>query len=114
MRCVERIDCHGFLDKVKFVAANDVGFRACALVSCGPKVFAILFDFIKELVGPEVFQFNLDVLGEFIQIVHLALHLDCGDGGFRAVDDQVDGDLEERTNKGETFFRGPTFFAVFV
>ena len=114
MRCVERIDCHGFLDKVKFVAANDVGFRACSFISCGPKVFAILFNFIKELVGPEVFQFYLDVLGKIIKPIYLALHFYGGDGGFRAVDDQVDGDLEERTNKGETFLRGPAFFAVFV
>jgi hypothetical protein len=70
------------LDKVKFVAANDVGFRACALVSCGPIVFTVLFDFIKELVGPKIFQFNLDVLGVFIQIVYLALHFYGGDGGF--------------------------------
>jgi hypothetical protein len=70
------------LDEVKFVAANDVRFRARALVSRGPIFGAILFDFIKELVGPEVFQFYLDVLGVFIQVVDLALHLDCGDGGF--------------------------------
>jgi len=61
--CVERIDGDGFQDKVEFVATSDVRFRACALVFCGPKCFAILFDFREELVGPEVFQFDLDVLG---------------------------------------------------
>jgi hypothetical protein len=84
---IEWVDCHGFLDKVKFVAANDVGFRARALVSRWPVVFTVLFDFIKELVGPEVFQFNLDVLGKIIKPIYLALHFYGGDGGFRAVDD---------------------------
>jgi len=95
---VERIDGHGFLDKVEFVATNDVRFRARALVSCGPIGFAILFDFFKELVGPKVFQFDLDVFGVFVQIIDLSLHLDGGNGGFGSVDHQVDGDLEEGVN----------------
>jgi len=99
MRSIERIDCHGFLDEIEFVATNDVRFRARALVSRGPEVFAILFDFRKELIGPEVFQFYLDVLGVFIQVVDLALHFYGGDCCLGAVDDQVDGDLEEWINK---------------
>ena len=98
MAGVERIDGDGFLDKVEFVATNDVRFCAGALVSCGPIGFAVLFDFFEELVRPEVFQFDLDVFGDFVQIIDLSLHLDGGDGGFGAVDDQVDGDLEERVD----------------
>ena len=93
--CVERIDGDGFQDKVEFVATSDVRFRACALVSCGPVGFTVLFDFREELVGPEVFQFDLDVFSDFIEPVNLALHLDGGDGGFGSVDDQEDGNLEE-------------------
>ena len=96
---VERIDGDGFLDKVEFVATNDVRFWAGALVSCGPIGFAVLFDFSEELVGPEVFQFDLDVFGVFVQIIDLALHLDGGDGGFGAIDDQEHGDLEERVDE---------------
>lgn len=92
---VERIDGHSFLDEIEFVATNDVRFRAGALVSCGPIDFAVLFDFFKELVGPEVFQFDLDVFSVFVQIIDLPLHLDGGDGGFGPVDDQEHGDLEE-------------------
>ena len=114
MCCVERVYGDGFLDEIEFVAADDVGLGACAFVSRRPIFGAVLFDFFKELVGPEVFQFNFDILGVFIQIVDLALHSDGGDGGFWAVNDQVDGDLEERTNKGETFLGGPAFLAVFV
>ncbi len=99
MRGSKWIDCYGFLDEIEFVATNDVRFRAGALVSRGPEVFTVLFDFREELVGPEVFQFDLDVLGEFIQVVYLALHFYGRDGGFRAVDDQVDGDLEEWINE---------------
>jgi hypothetical protein len=55
MGCVERIDCHCFLDKIEFVATNDVRFRARAIVSCWPVGCAVFFDFFKELVGPEVF-----------------------------------------------------------
>jgi hypothetical protein len=87
MGCIERVDCHGFLDEIEFVATNDVRFRARALVSRWPVVFTVLFDFRKELVGPKIFQLDLDVLGVFIQVVYLALHFDCRDGGFRAVDD---------------------------
>jgi hypothetical protein len=76
-------DC--FLDKIEFVAADDVGLGACALVSRGPVFGAVLFDFLEELVGPEVFQLYLDIFSVFIQIVDLALHLDGGDGGFGAV-----------------------------
>ena len=47
------------------------------------------------MVGPEVFQFDLDVFSDFIEPVNLALHLDGGDGGFGSVDDQEDGNLEE-------------------
>ena len=96
---VERVYCDGFLDKIEFVAADDVGLGACALVSRGPVFGAILFDFREELVGPEVFQFYLDIFSVFIQIVDLALHSDGGDGGFGAVNDQVDGDLEEGFNE---------------
>ena len=99
MAGVERIDGHDFLDKVEFVATNDVRFCAGALVSCGPIGFAVLFDFSEELVGPEVFQFDLDVFSDFVQIIDLALHLDGGDGGFGAVDDQEYGDLEERVDE---------------
>lgn len=102
------------MDKIEFVATNDVRLGAGALVSRGPKCFAIFFDFFKELVGPEVFQFDFDILGVFIQIVDLALHFDCWDRGFRAVNDEIDGDLEEGTNKGETFLCSATFGAVFV
>ncbi len=109
---VERIDGDGFLDEIEFVATNDVRFRAGALVSCRPVGFAILFDFSEELVGPQVFQFDLDVFSDFVQIIDLSLHLDGGDGGFGSVDDEEDRDLEERTNKGETFFRSATFLAV--
>jgi hypothetical protein len=70
------------LDKIKFVATNDVRFRACAIVSRWPICFSVLFDFWQELVGPEVFQFNFDILGVFIQIVDLALHFYGGDGVF--------------------------------
>jgi hypothetical protein len=96
---VERIDGHDFLDKVEFVATNDVRFRAGALVSCRPIGFAVLFDFREELVGPEVFQFDLDVFSDFVEPVNLSLHLDGGDGGFGPVDDQEDGDLEERVDE---------------
>jgi hypothetical protein len=95
---VERIDGDGFLDEIEFVATNDVRFRARALVSCGPIGVAILFDFFKELVGPKVFQFDLDVFGVFVQIIDLSLHLDGGNGRFGPVDDQVDRDLEERVD----------------
>ena len=44
----------------------------------------------------------------------VTLHSDGGDGGFGAVNDQVDGDLEEGINKGETLLCGATFGAVFV
>ena len=96
---VERIDGDGFLDKVEFVATNDVRFRAGALVSCGPKCFAIFFDFSEELITPQIFQFDLDVFSDFVQIIDLSLHLDGGDGGFGAVDDQEYGDLEERVDE---------------
>jgi len=112
--CVERVYGDGFLDEIEFVAADDVGLGACALVSRGPKCFTILFDLLEELIGPQVFQLYLDIFSVFIQIVDLALHSDGGDGGFGAVNDQVDGDLEEGTNKGETFLCGATFSAVFV
>lgn len=79
---VERIDGHGFLDEIEFVATDDVRFRAGALVSCRPVGFAVLFDFSEELVGPEVFQFDLDVFSVFVQIIDLSLHLDGGNGGF--------------------------------
>jgi hypothetical protein len=82
MRRVERIDGHRFLDKVKFVATDDVRFRTCALVSRWPKFGAVLFHFINKLVGPQVFQFNLDVLGKIIKPVNLALHFYGRDGGF--------------------------------
>ena len=111
---VEWIDCHGFLDKIEFVATNDVRFCAGALVSCRPIFGAVLFDFLEELVCPQVFQLNLDIFSVFVQIVYLALHFDCWDRGFRAVNDEIDWDLEEGTNKGETFLRGSTFGAVFV
>ena len=62
-------------------------FGARALVSRGPKGFTVLFDFLEELVCPQVLQFDLDVFGVFIQFVDLALHLYGGDGGFRSVDD---------------------------
>jgi hypothetical protein len=96
---VERIDRDGFLDEIEFVATNDMRFRAGALVSCRPIGVAVLFDFSEELVGPEVFQFDLDVFSVFVQIIDLALHLDGGDGGFGAVDDEEDRDLEERVNE---------------
>jgi hypothetical protein len=51
------------------------------------------------LVGPEVFQLNLDVFSVFVQIVVLSLHLDGGDGGFGSVDDKEDRDLEKRVNE---------------
>ena len=92
--CVERIDGDGFLDEIEFVATNDVRFCACALVSCRPKCVAVLFYFREELVGPEVFQFDLDVFSDFLEPVNFSLHLDGGDGGFGSVDDQEDGDLE--------------------
>ena len=84
---VERVYCDGFLDEIEFVAADDVGLGACALVSRGPKLYSILFDFREELVGPEVFQLNLDIFSVFIQIVDLALHLYRRDCCFGAVDD---------------------------
>jgi hypothetical protein len=96
---VERIDGDGFLDEIEFVATNDVRFRAGALVSCRPIGVAILFDFFEELVGPEVFQFDLDVFSDFLKPVNLALHLDGGDGGFGSVDDEEDRDLEERVDE---------------
>ena len=99
MAGVERIDGDGFLDEIEFVATNDVRFRAGALVSCRPVGFAVLFDFREELVRPEVFQFDLDVFSVFVQIIDLSLHLDGGDGGFGAVDDEEDGDLEERVDE---------------
>jgi hypothetical protein len=92
---IERIDGDGFQDKVEFVATSDVRFCACALVSCRPKYVAVLFYFREELVGPEVFQFDLDVFSDFLEPVNFSLHLDGGDGGFGSVDDQEDGDLEE-------------------
>jgi hypothetical protein len=111
---IKRINGDGFLDKIEFVAADDVGLGACALVSRGPVFGAVLFDFLEELVGPQVFQFYLDIFSVFIQIVDVSLHLYGGDGGFGAVDDQVDWDLEERVNKGETLLCGATFFVVFI
>jgi hypothetical protein len=96
---VERIDGHGFLDEIEFVATNDVRFRAGALVHGRPVGFAILFGFSEELVFPQIFQFDLDVFSVFVQIIDLSLHLDGGNGGFGAVDDQVDGDLEERVDE---------------
>ena len=95
---VERIDGDGFLDKIEFVATNDVRFRAGALVSCRPISFAVLFDFREELITPQIFQFDLDVFSVFVQIIDFSLHLDGGNGGFGPVDDQVDGDLEERVD----------------
>ena len=92
---IKRVYGDGFLDEIEFVAADDVGLGACALVSCGPVGFTVLFDFREELVGPEVFQFDLDVFSDFIEPVNLALYLDGGDGGFGSVDDQEDGNLEE-------------------
>ena len=79
---IKRVYGDGFLDEIEFVAADDVGLGACALVSRGPKCFTVLFDFREELVGPQVFQLNLDIFSVFIQIVDLALHSDGGDGGF--------------------------------
>ena len=52
---IKRINGDGFLDEIEFVAADDVGLGACALVSCGPVFGAVLFDFREELVGPELF-----------------------------------------------------------
>ena len=63
---VEWIDCYGFLDEIKLVATDDVGFGARALVSRGPVGCTILFDFLEKLVGPQVFQFYLDVFSVFI------------------------------------------------
>jgi hypothetical protein len=50
--CVERVYGDGFLDEIEFVAADDVGLGACALVSRGPIFGAILFDLLEELIGP--------------------------------------------------------------
>ena len=49
---IKRINGDGFLDKIEFVAADDVGLGACALVSRGPKLYSILFDLLEELIGP--------------------------------------------------------------
>ena len=111
---VKRIDGDGFLDEIKFVATDDVGFGARALVSRGPISCAILFDFLEELVGPEVFQLYLYIFSVFVESVDLSLHLDGGDGCFGAVNDEIDGDLEKRVDKGETFLCGATFGAILV
>jgi hypothetical protein len=96
VRSVERIDRDGFLDEIEFVATNHVRFRTGSFVSRGPKCLAVLLDLLEKLVGPKVFQFDLDVFSDFFKTVDLALHLDGGDSGLGAVDDQEDGDLEER------------------
>ena len=111
---VERVNCYGFLDEIKFVATDDVGFGARALVSRGPIGRAVLFDFLEELVGPEVFQLYLDIFSVFAESVDLSLHLDGGDGCFGAVDDEIDWDLEKRIDEGETLLCGATFGAVLV
>jgi hypothetical protein len=49
---VKRVYGDGFLDEIEFVAADDVGLGACALVSRGPVGCAILFDLLEELIGP--------------------------------------------------------------
>ena len=79
---IKRVYGDGFLDKIEFVAADDVGLGACALVSCGPVGCAIFFDFREELVGPDVFQLNLNIFSVFVQIVDVTLHFYGGDGGF--------------------------------
>jgi hypothetical protein len=95
---IKRINRHGFQDEIELVAADDVGLGACAIVTRGPVLVAVLFDFAQELVGPQVFQLDLDVLGVLIEPVEPALHPDGGDGRFRAVDNKVDGNLEKRVN----------------
>jgi len=78
---VERVDCDGLLNKVEFIAADNVGFRACALVPRWPVRCAILFNFLKELVRPQVFEFDLDILGILVEPKLGSLHSDGGDGG---------------------------------
>ena len=111
---VERVNCYSFLDEIEFIATDDVRLGASALVSRGPIGCAILFDFLEELVGPEVFQLYLDIFSVFAESIDLSLHLDGGDGCLGAIDDEIDGDLEERIDEGETFLCGATFGAVFV
>ena len=96
---IKRINGDGFLDEIEFVAADDVGLGACAFVSRRPIFGAVLFDFMEELVGPEVFQFNFDIFSVFVQIVDLTLHFYRGDRGFTAINDEIDGDLEERVDE---------------
>jgi hypothetical protein len=43
---VERVDGNGFENEIEFVAADDVGFGAGAIVSRWPVSCAILFDFL--------------------------------------------------------------------
>jgi len=43
---IERVDGNGFENEIEFVAADDVGFGAGALVSGWPVGCAVFFDFL--------------------------------------------------------------------
>jgi hypothetical protein len=48
---------------------------------------------LKELVRPQVFEFDLDILGILVEPKLGSLHSDGGDGGPGAVYYEINGDL---------------------
>ena len=79
MRRIERINGYGFHHKIKLVTTNNVRLGTGAFVPGWPVFGAILFDLVQELVGPQIFYFNFDILGDCV--VFVASGANCGGCG---------------------------------
>ena len=92
MRRIERIDGYGFHHKIKLVTTNNMRLGTGAFISGRPVFGAILFDLVQELVGPQIFDFHFDILGDCVVLV--AAGANRGYRRFAAIDYEIYWDLK--------------------